>query len=560
MMNSARTIGNGTSRTLGRSIRVFSLALFLVSLALPTGVLAVNTCNGLFAIDYVAGPNFAIPGSVIRVRLTLGTASIQGGTELTINRLRFDLDCNDNFALGVPCTDEGAVVEYEGDGTITTTCGVVWSTGHAISSAPNEVVFTPVPTVMIPANTAIPPGFCNVEFDVKVLMNSVDSTPNDIQETTGYLASQGDAMCDNGLSSSSTQSSSIPLCPNCDLGSACSMDSCNQDTGQCIHTPKQDSTPCPDTDGDLCTIPGCNGTIGSAGGAILGCDQHHNTVICPPDGNPCTNDAGCNPSTGPCEYPTTQFSTPCPDTDQDTCTTAGCDGLGTCDQRHIVCTTTTSTSTSSTTSSSSTTTTVVSSTTTTTQCVPTGPENNTGACSDMIDNDCDGLIDCQDPDCANIFPCPTARKDPTIIKFGRAGSLDLIRGHAKLNMTPPNPIPSYPVSVLLSDLSGEIYSDGLPAYKLTGDANGKIFRFTNVAARTSGGMYSVKIKKNSDGVSYTFGFTSYGDLSRATNEHMRLQFYIGDDPNAAAEGRIFITIDTPWTKTPNGWRAPKDHS
>src|SRR5262245_20536881 len=414
MMNSARTIGNGTSRTLGRSIRVFSLALFLVSLALPTGVLAVNTCNGLFAIDYVAGPNFAIPGSVIRVRLTLGTASIQGGTELTINRLRFDLDCNDNFALGVPCTDEGAVVEYEGDGTITTTCGVVWSTGHAISSAPNEVVFTPVPTVMIPANTAIPPGFCNVEFDVKVLMNSVDSAPNDIQETTGYLASQGDAMCDNGLSSSSTQSSSIPLCPNCDLGSACSMDSCNQDTGQCIHTPKQDSTPCPDTDGDLCTIPGCNGTIGSAGGAILGCDQHHNTVICPPDGNPCTNDARCNPSTGQCEYPNTQFSTPCPDTDQDTCTTAGCDGLGTCDQRHIVCTTTTSSSTSSTTSSStsSSTTTSTSSTTSTTlrcgngvidpgeQCDPPGsitcpPGSPTGA-----------FLPCN-PDCT----CPSVGAD-----------------------------------------------------------------------------------------------------------------------------------------------------
>jgi len=72
-------------------------------------------------------------------------------------------------------------------------------------------------------------------------------------------------------------------------------------------------------------------------------------------------------------------------------------------------------------------------------------------------------------------------------------------------------------------------------------------------------MYSGKIKKNSDGVSYTFSFTSYGDLSRATDANMRLQFYIGDDPNAAADGRIFITLNTPWTKTSTGWRAPKDH-
>src|SRR5215470_16988054 len=370
-MNSARKIGNRTSRTVVRGFGVIALALSVAGLALP-GVASANTCNGLFTIDYVPpSPNFPVPGDIVRVRLTLGTGSVVGGTELTINRLRFDLDCNDMFALGVPCTDEGPVVEYEGDGTITTTCPAAWTSGHPISSAPNEVVFTPAPPVMIPANFPIPPGFCNIEFNVKVLSYSTDNTPNEIQETTGYLASQGDAMCDNvptPLSSSSTQASSIELCPNCNLGSACSMDSCNQDTGQCIHTPQPFSTPCPDTDGDLCTIPGCNGTIGSAGGAILGCDQHHSSVVCPPDGNPCTDDAGCNPSTGQCQFPFTQFSTPCPDTDQDSCTTAGCDGQGVCDQRHIVCTTSTSTSTSSTTStsSSSTTTTSTSSTSSTT--------------------------------------------------------------------------------------------------------------------------------------------------------------------------------------------------
>src|SRR5207237_2882162 len=84
----------------------------------PSVLLAARTCNGLLTIDYVAGPNFARPGDVVRVRLTLGTGSIQGGTKLTVNRLRFDLDCNSNFTLGIPCTDEGPIIEYEGDGTI----------------------------------------------------------------------------------------------------------------------------------------------------------------------------------------------------------------------------------------------------------------------------------------------------------------------------------------------------------------------------------------------------------------------------------------------------------
>src|SRR5947208_1638706 len=182
-------------------------------LAGAPSIAAAKTCNGLLTIDYVMGPNFPRPGDVVRVRLTLGTGSIQGGTKLTVNRLRFDLDCNSNFALGIPCTDEGAIVEYEGDPTITTTCGVIWSTTHPVSSAPNEVVFTPSSPIMIPANRPIPPGFCTLEFDVKVLAQSVDSTPAQIEEVTGYLASQNDASCDNGLTSSGQQSSSIPLCP-----------------------------------------------------------------------------------------------------------------------------------------------------------------------------------------------------------------------------------------------------------------------------------------------------------------------------------------------------------
>ena len=68
----------------------------------------------------------------------------------------------------------------------------------------------------------------------------------------------------------------------------------------------------------------------------------------------------------------------------------------------------------------------------------------------------------------------------------------------------------------------------------------------------------MKIKQNGN-TSYTFSFTAYGDLSAATDPNMRLQFYLGVDANAARDGRIFITLPKPWTRTPTGWRAPKDH-
>src|SRR5262245_23919017 len=137
------------------------------------------TCNGLVAIDYVSGPNFAVVGDTLRVRLSLGTASIAGGTQVAIQKLRFDLDCDADNPLSLPCTDEGLKVEYEGDGTITQSCpGVLsFTSGHPVSGAPNEVVFTPNTAIIIPANQAV--GYCILEFDVKVLARSnQDLTPN----------------------------------------------------------------------------------------------------------------------------------------------------------------------------------------------------------------------------------------------------------------------------------------------------------------------------------------------------------------------------------------------
>ena len=311
----------------------------------PSPGLAARTCNGLLTIDYVAGQNFAKPGDVVRVELTIGTGSIQNGSSstgtFTLNRLRFDLDCNADFTLGIPCTDEGAIVEYEGDSTITTTCGVTWATSHAVSDSPNEVVFTPNVPLVIAANR---PAFCALQFDVKVLAPSIDSTPGQIQETTGYETSQNDASCDNGLTSGGQQSSSIPLC-NCP-STVCVDSVCNQDTGACSNTPKPNSTPCPDTDNDPCTTAGCdpNGQ----------CDQRHMV---------CVTTTTTTPTTTTTTPTTTTTTTTTPTTTTTTTTTP---------------TTTTTTTTETPTTTTTTTSTVQTTTTTTTSTTTT--TNSVGGC------------------------------------------------------------------------------------------------------------------------------------------------------------------------------------
>jgi hypothetical protein len=42
-------------------------------------------------------------------------------------------------------------------------------------------------------------------------------------------------------------------------------------------------------------------------------------------------------------------------------------------------------------------------------CTPTGPENAFGACGDRIDNDCDGYTDCVDRDCSCVGTCAAFR-------------------------------------------------------------------------------------------------------------------------------------------------------
>src|SRR6266566_842678 len=334
-------------------------------------------------------------GNQLRVNLAIGAGSISVGTpaQLTVNRIRFDLACVANTG-GPPCTPQANVVQYGGDATITTTCaGVNWTSSTAQSG--NEIVFTASQPIIIPQNcsprSVVPCGNCELEFMISVQgqePSGSDATPQVVEEVAGYINGQGDATCSATLQSGSSQTADLPICPNCTIDQ-CNL-GCDQTTGTC--TPQQASTPCADTDGNVCTIPGCEvtadpltpgvcvqthtsatdstpcpdsdgnacTTAGCNGAGV--CDQNHMTKACPA---PDECNGGCDPTTGQCTPKTStpctdtdgnvctiagceagvcvqahmfaSDSTPCPDTDNDSCTTAGCNGQGVCDQSHMQC-------------------------------------------------------------------------------------------------------------------------------------------------------------------------------------------------------------------------------
>ncbi len=228
---------------------------------------------------------FLVPGDPVlgrtRIRVDLGSGVITvSPPQVTINRFRFDLDCVAGSG-SFPCIEQGDVVEYLGDATITTNCpGVTWTT--AMEQGGNEIVFTPSTPIVMDQNVApgdTTQGGCSVAFDLQAAnpepspgrcsmttsqlcgtcetcganlncpagetcvgaQPNSDPTPLAVEQFVGCLQATQDCTCGPTLTAGSQQTNDLPLCPVC-TGDTCG---CDVTTGQCV-TPEP-GTSCPST-------------------------------------------------------------------------------------------------------------------------------------------------------------------------------------------------------------------------------------------------------------------------------------------------------------------------
>ena len=284
------------SQALSNSLARTCLYILAITIALvPVAAFAqVRSCNGAIELNYPIGNNFAIPGDVYRIDVHLGAGTIAGGDTLTVNRLRFELDCT-NPTLGIPCTDEGALVSYSGN-LDTTDCAAGGVFSDVVIG--NEVTFTPTTPVAIPEAT-LPQDGCHIEFDITIDSTATSpggNTPNAIDQVVGYNQAERDGECNNvlgPLAAGTQQSAAIPVCPACDGDTFCQSDTCNQVTGQCETQNENEGVDCADfPNSDQCIPDVC------LSGLCVEDGDTANTVLCEND-TFCLSDS-CDPANGQC--------------------------------------------------------------------------------------------------------------------------------------------------------------------------------------------------------------------------------------------------------------------
>jgi len=201
--------GQEATRQLGRAFRVTVAVVLLGPIAPSIG--AGQECNAFVGtgMSHVENPNTV--GSVDTLRIHLTAGSITGGAlnEVTVVQVLHDLDC---VASSLPlCDDDGDVMSYMGDSTITSDClapdgvtPITWTTGHEVGTTPNRVVFTASPSLVMSANDSVG---CDIEFQVRKESGSNDATPGLIEIASGYAL----AYCDNGLYTHGLNTTALPF-------------------------------------------------------------------------------------------------------------------------------------------------------------------------------------------------------------------------------------------------------------------------------------------------------------------------------------------------------------
>ena len=215
---------------------LLALAALAMAVALPTSAEAVaNSCNGTFQLNYVSPtPNFPDINSTVRIELTLGAGTINGGTTLTMTAVRLDMACKQGGSLITCATTDadpgagagGPPLSYDGDATITTTCaGITWSSNSpAGGTSPNQLVFSPSPALAIPAQNQ---NFCTLSFATTVKNHANNNfDPDAIIQIAGLVqttSSTGDATCNTTptLTAAGASTGTLTLCPTCPAPLVC---------------------------------------------------------------------------------------------------------------------------------------------------------------------------------------------------------------------------------------------------------------------------------------------------------------------------------------------------
>jgi cysteine-rich repeat protein len=168
-------------------------------------------------------------------------------------------------------------------------------------------------------------------------------------------------------------------------------------------------------------------------------------------------------------------------------------------------------------------------------------------CTNLHDDDGDGLIDCEDPDCPT---CEPIRRDPATITFKHTlerATPDMLRMHGSIvPKTPIDPI-AEGLGMVLSNANGVVYR----AFLLPGDLSGKSTTHMWFIDRTAGrgrgvrdGIYRISIARR--GERCFFSLLAYGDLRAATLPTMTVQVMVGDD--------VFF-YKSEWKRTAKGWKT-----
>jgi hypothetical protein len=224
-------------------------------------------------------------------------------------------------------------------------------------------------------------------------------------------------------------------------------------------------------------------------------------------------------------------------------------------------------------------------------CDPPGVPSGGEICDNLVDDDGDGAIDCEDADCPAfcehdpgipcvrhrdcrtlvpgwppktscigaasgcddncqaVLACNAMGPDPSIIRFGRDGKPDQFKMHASFVPQTEMYPESEEFSFLLTNASGVVYQARLLAGDL--QVKGRRYSFKDIGAKRGAplrdGIYQVSIKQRvkHGRVNYAFKLKIYGDFSAATEALMMTQVKINNDGTMIVEE---------WTPTNSGWK------